>query len=105
MTAASSTFLPSDWGGLDTLHILAGLPSTDTLLGPAGVTLAPVFGQTSEVQGRRRGFQVDGKSYTETAEGIPSQAGLEIIAADARRCVEVNFVGTVLSLSCFVSLL
>lgn len=70
----------SAWGGLDTLHILAGVPSTQTLLDIAGSPLT------------------SGKFPEET-----TQAGLDAVAAEARACSEVNFVGTTIALATFVS--
>jgi hypothetical protein len=32
----------------------------------------------------------------------PSEDGMEKVAAEARACGEVNYVGTVLALACFV---
>ena len=95
-------FRGGEWGGLDTLHILAGVPSTSTLLDLAGV---PLVGTSS----KRRFFAVEGSSYADliaegkALPGIPSEEGMHRVAEEARACSEINFVGTVLSLACFVS--
>ncbi len=92
----------SEWGGLDTLHILAGVPTTTALLDLAGVPLIP----TST---KRRDFAVDGDTYTDmmtSGKGepvVPTQKGMDRVAREARACAETNFVGTVFALACFVS--
>lgn len=83
------------------MHIIAGVPSTTTLLDLAGV---PLTSTTS----RRRQFQVDGKTYADLigedkpSPGMPSQEGMDRVAEHARACGEINYVGTVLALACFV---
>lgn len=75
----SSAKLTSAWGGLDTLHILAGVPSTQTLLDIAGVSLQ------------------SGSFSSDT-----TSSGLEQVAAEARACSDVNYLGTILAVAAFV---
>ncbi|CAD6573348.1 MAG: hypothetical protein TREMPRED_000782 [Tremellales sp. Tagirdzhanova-0007] len=92
------------WGGFDTLHILVGVPSTTTLLDLAGV---PLVSTSSE----RRRFSVDGEDLGDLVSkdnakgGMPNQQGMDRVAAEARACAEINYVGTVLALACFLPLL
>jgi NAD(P)-dependent dehydrogenase (short-subunit alcohol dehydrogenase family) len=95
------------WGGLDTLHILAGVPSTRTLLQIAGVELVPEPNATSS---RPRLVpcaenEVGQAVPTTAAASLPSANGLEAVAAEARACAEINFVGTALALAAFLPVL
>lgn len=87
------------------------MPSTSTLLDLAGVTLAPVQqGQTSNVRNSNKRFDIvpldnsTRRSGPASARGPPDEEGLARLAKEARACAEVNYVGTVLALGCFVSL-
>jgi hypothetical protein len=91
------------WQGFDTLHILAGVPSTSTLHDLSGVKLT----QRSSSSVSRREFEIEGETYHDNisvaGEGIPTKQGLEAVAAEARVCGEINYVGVVIALACFVS--
>lgn len=98
----------SAWGGLDTLHILAGVPSTSTLMEAAGVTLKPAdptgatdssSTTTGSISAKFKFERMDGTSKSSS----PDKAGMDRIAVEARACAEINYVGTVLALACFVS--
>jgi hypothetical protein len=101
----------SAWGGLDTLHILAGVPSTSTLMEAAGVTLKPAdpagpagptgssSTTTTSASAKFKFERTDGTSKSSS----PDKAGMDRIAVEARACAEINYVGTVLALACFVS--
>lgn len=89
------------WGGLDTLHILAGVPSTSTLMQLAGVQLEPASGAQSKKNPSQR--FVFTSEQGQLGEAGPGEEGLERLAAEARACAEVNYVGTVLALGAFVS--
>ncbi|KAI9636856.1 uncharacterized protein MKK02DRAFT_33954 [Dioszegia hungarica] len=91
------------WGGLDTLHILAGVPSTSTLMQLAGVQLEPASGAQSKKNPSQR--FVFTSEQGQLGEAGPGEEGLERLAAEARACAEVNYVGTVLALGAFVPLL
>ncbi|ORY33048.1 hypothetical protein BCR39DRAFT_520919 [Naematelia encephala] len=105
MTSASDlvqlrTEISKAWGGLDTLHILAGVPSTTTLHDLSGVSLS----NSASPASTKRIFS--SSSFVPTPiDGLPSLDGLENVAKEARACAEINYVGTVLSLACFLPLL
>ena len=88
------------WGGLDTLHILAGVPSTLPLLEIAGFTqtVSPTANPSSAINGDNV------RSFQDIQDGGPSKEGLDKVVEEARACSEINFVGTALALACFVSL-
>lgn len=90
---------------MDTVHILAGVPSTQTLLDIAQVPLSEPHPSTSSNPLQRRTFSsVDGLENAPTAShNLPDENGLDRVAKEARACGEVNYVGTVLALACFVS--
>ncbi|BEI93041.1 uncharacterized protein CcaverHIS019_0506690 [Cutaneotrichosporon cavernicola] len=98
----------NSWGGLDTLHILAGVPSTRTLLQIAGVDLVPeprpVVPRPRLVPAEDLAWVGPGGAY-HSATHLPTGAGLEALAAEARACSEINFVGTVLALAAFIPVL
>jgi hypothetical protein len=95
----------SAWGGLDTLHILAGVPSTSTLMEAAGVTLKPAdptgssSTTTTSSSPKFKFERMDGTSKSSS----PDKAGMDRIAVEARTCAEINYLGAVLALACFVS--
>lgn len=64
----------SAWGGLDTLHLISGLPSIQPILDIA---------------------------TTESGQ-LPSVEGLENLRDEARRCADVNFTGVTLAIAAFV---
>ncbi|OXG18344.1 hypothetical protein C361_04467 [Cryptococcus neoformans Tu259-1] len=89
------------WSGVDTVHILAGLPSTSLLMDLAGVSLDRSSPSTASPSGAPLAFSLKGES---TGSG-PSFEGLERVEKEARAVAEVNYLGTVLALSCFLPLL
>lgn len=89
--SALTTPLTAEWQGLDTLHILAGVPSTSTLLDIAG---APLAKATS-------GNRLATKAFT-TDTQIDN---LQKVVDEARACSEINFIGTTLALATFLPLL
>ena len=88
------------------MHILAGVPSTQTLLDIAQVPLSDPRSSTPTCVNplQRRTFSSsDGlESHGSEAQHLPNENGLERVAREARACGEVNYVGTVLALACFV---
>lgn len=74
------------WSGLDTLHIISGLPSTQRLMalaaGPATAS---------------------GEARSSPDDVSPSLAGLERIRDEARRVSDVNEMGVALAVAAFVS--
>ncbi|WVF65316.1 hypothetical protein IAT40_000042 [Kwoniella sp. CBS 6097] len=98
------------WSGFDTLHILAGLPSTSLLLDLAGVSLSNKPNQIDSLQPLPSGAPLRFSNKSPTSEGGnqvfgPSREGLQRVADEARALSEVNYVGTVLALACFLPLL
>ncbi|WRT69298.1 uncharacterized protein IL334_006282 [Kwoniella shivajii] len=105
------------WGGIDTLHILAGLPSTSLLLELAGVNLDK--GDESALSGAPLTFSTSTSTSTSTSNSDsgsihggdygrlngPSKEGLDKVAFETRALSEVNYIGTVLALTCFLPLL
>lgn len=87
------------WDGFDTLHILAGVPSTRTLLKLAGVELVP---DPSDKSAKPRLIPKSEIGDLPAAD-IPTVEGLEKLAIEARAASDINFVGTVLALATFVS--
>ncbi|KAL1407509.1 hypothetical protein Q8F55_006942 [Vanrija albida] len=91
------------WGGLDTLHILAGVPSTRTLLQLAGVDLVPDAADKSPKPRLVPQGLGDDKGLAPTS--LPTKEGLENVVKELRALNEINIVGTVLSLATFLPLL
>lgn len=69
------------WGGFDTLHILSGLPSTQTLLEGCGLD--------------------EGEDKATVEE--TSETGLQEMVNEAKRVNDVNCIGVLLSVATFVS--
>lgn len=84
------------------MHILAGVPSTQTLLDIAQVPLSDPRPSSSSNPLQRRTFSAPKETSSFTAEQLPDESGLDRVAKEARACGEVNYVGTVLALACFV---
>lgn len=87
------------WGGFDTLHILAGVPSTRTLLQLAGIELVT---DPADRSSRPRLIPVSSVNDATAPSFLPTQENLEALATEARACSEINYVGTVLALATFV---
>ena len=80
------------WGGIDTLHILAGVPSTQTLLDIAGSKLTA---SRSSINPLAR------KSFG----GDPDEQALNRVKVEAQICADINYLGTTISLATFLPLL
>ncbi|WVQ92996.1 hypothetical protein IAU59_000059 [Kwoniella sp. CBS 9459] len=95
------------WSGFDTLHILAGLPSTSLLLDLAGVSLNKKRNDEDPLpSGAPLRFSNSNSNANDTEKLVgPSRDGLQRVADEARALSEVNYVGTVLALACFLPLL
>ncbi|WVQ81303.1 hypothetical protein IAT38_003426 [Cryptococcus sp. DSM 104549] len=91
------------WAGVDTVHILAGLPSTSLLMDIAGVALNRADPGQSPPSGAPLVFSSN--QGADTTIHLPSREGLDRVAAEARAVSEVNYLGTVLALACFLPLL
>lgn len=91
-----------EWQGLDTLHIISGLSSTQTLLEASSVNQVPITsasGQSTQVS-RHHKFQAQ-----ETNEGelnLPAKEGLQALVEETRRLADVNMVGVAVSVAAFV---
>ncbi|WVO15497.1 hypothetical protein L204_103155 [Cryptococcus depauperatus] len=85
-----------EWSGIDTVHILAGLPSTSLLLDLAGVQLSPSRSDNVPPSGAKLAFN---------SPQNPDIDGLRRVEQEARAVSEVNYLGTLLALSCFLPLL
>ncbi|ODN80963.1 hypothetical protein L202_03075 [Cryptococcus amylolentus CBS 6039] len=93
---AARDMLVKAWQGVDTVHILAGLPSTSQLLELGGVSLDRSTPENSPPSGAALAYS--------SSEG-PSLDGLKAIEHEAKAVSHVNYLGTVLSLSCFLPVL
>ena len=87
--------LTTAWEGIDTVHILAGVPSTSTLMDIAG---APLTKRTST-------STLSNTAATRAFEGDSDLEGIKNVAAESRACVEINYLGTTLALATFLPLL
>ena len=88
------------------MHILAGVPSTETLLNIAKVPLSDPHQPSSLNSLQKRTFSsTQGSDSTAEARDLPNENGLDRVAKEARACGEVNYVGTVLALACFVGII
>lgn len=73
------------------MHILAGVPSTSTLLDIAGSPLEPTSSSSTSNPRATKAFASD-----TTLEGI------EQVKAEAQACANINFLGTTLALATFL---
>ncbi len=88
-------FYPTEWNRLDTLHIISGLPSTQTLLSLASSpseTLPHSAAQNPELTSTSLVGNVD-------------QDGLNRVKDEIERCSSVNVTGVALAIAAFVSLI
>ena len=74
------------------MHILAGVPSTQTLLDIAGSELIPSTGSLNPLA--RKVFGDD-----------PDEEALKRVKVEAQVCSEINYLGTTLALATFLPLL
>ena len=99
--ALTCRLIHAAWGGLDTLHIVAGVPSTTTLHDLAGLPLVS-RGHSSTRTPNPLASRVFHSSDGDVSH-LPTLESLENVAENARTCSEINFVGTTLSLATLVS--
>ena len=91
LDTCASPRLTAAWGGFDTVHILAGVPSTSTLLDIAGSPLEPTSSSSTSNPRATKAFASD-----TTLEGI------EQVKAEAQACADINFLGTTLAFATFL---
>lgn len=90
----------TEWGKLDTLHIISGLPSTSTIYASLGLEMEPI----SDSSTRSHRF-VPKSGKEEDEKRLPRVEELEELREEARRVGEVNMTGVILSVGTFVSIL
>ncbi|KAJ9103594.1 hypothetical protein QFC20_004750 [Naganishia adeliensis] len=99
-----------EWKGLDTLHIMSGYPSTQTLLEAAHVDQVPLISRSkaSTSNGRHHKFKSNGAEkgvVVDTESTLPGREGLHTLGEQTRRLAEVNVVGIAVSIATFLPLL
>lgn len=93
----------ADFGGLDTLHIISGVTSTETLLSGAGLVKTS---STTGIDGIKTSYTLasGAEQASEDAKiSLPTKQGLEALMKDTAYCVDVNVNGVVVTLATFVS--
>lgn len=89
-----------EWQGLDTLHIISGLSSTQTLLEASSVNQVAINSASGQQANRHHKFEADGPNVAEA--NLPAKDGLQALADEARRLADVNMVGVAVSVAAFV---
>ncbi|KAJ9112402.1 hypothetical protein QFC20_002189 [Naganishia adeliensis] len=92
-----------EWQGLDTLHIISGLSSTQTLLEASSVNQVAINFASGQQANRHHKFEADGPNVAEA--NLPAKDGLQALADEARRLADVNMVGVAVSVAAFLPLL
>lgn len=91
------------WGGVDTVHILAGVTCIKPLHQLAGSTLVPAPASVQSTPGVAVKRVFKPSKGDQEVSGLPTKEALDYIAKEARYLSEINYVGTTLSLAVFVS--
>ncbi|KAJ9124332.1 hypothetical protein QFC22_001132 [Naganishia vaughanmartiniae] len=103
-----------EWQGLDTLHIISGLSSTQTLLEVSNVSQTPINSASSAVpasHGAKRHHHFEAMASVKTEGGnneeshLPGKEGLHALAEEMRRLADVNMTGVAISIATFLPLL
>jgi hypothetical protein len=102
-------FAMSEWKGLDTLHIMSGYPSTQTLLEAAHVDQVPIATEVDEstTNGRHHVFKAvasEKEAVPHAESTLPGTEGLHALVEQTRRLSEVNVIGIAVSIATFVGL-
>lgn len=90
----------AEWQGLDTLHIISGLSSTQTLLEASSVNQTPLTSASAQA---KRHHKFEGEDKTDSEANLPAKEGLQALVDEARRLADVNMVGVAVSVAAFVS--
>lgn len=98
-----------EWGRLDTLHIISGVPSTQTIYQATGLDMVPVTSQpstsSSSPTARTHKFASSGERDVSGDErSLPENDALKELEEEGMRLAAINMNGVVLSVGCFVSL-
>ncbi|KAJ9094188.1 hypothetical protein QFC19_008039 [Naganishia cerealis] len=101
-----------EWQGLDTLHIISGLSSTQTLLEVSSVSQTPInpasstSGQTIHAK-RHHQFEALASASEKTGGNseaefnLPGKEGLHALVEETRRLADVNMTGVAVSVATF----
>lgn len=100
MLICSSLMSHPEWQGLDTLHIISGLSSTQTLLEASSVNQVATNSASGRQARRHHKFEADGTNVAEA--NLPGKDGLQALVDEARRLADVNMVGVAVSVAAFV---
>lgn len=98
-----------EWGRLDTLHIISGVPSTQTIYQATGLDMVPATSQSStssrSLTARTHKFISGGERDVPVEErSLPENDALKELEEEGMRLAAINMNGVVLSVGCFVSL-
>ncbi|KAJ9106329.1 hypothetical protein QFC21_001475 [Naganishia friedmannii] len=103
-----------EWQGLDTLHIISGLSSTQTLLEVSNVSQTPTNSASATEQkphAARRHHYFEAMASEKNGDGsngehnLPGKEGLHALAEEMRRLADVNMTGVAVSIATFLPLL
>jgi hypothetical protein len=98
-----------EWGRLDTLHIISGVPSTQTIYQATGLDMVPATSHpstsSSSPTARTHKFASSGERDVSGDErSLPENDALKELEEEGMRLAAINMNGVVLSVGCFVSL-
>lgn len=102
-----------EWGRLDTLHIISGVPSTQTIYQATGLDMVPLTSDRSTSSlshsppksARTHKFVTGGERDVPVEErSLPENDALKELEEEGMRLAAINMNGVVLSVGCFVSL-
>jgi hypothetical protein len=112
MFVLSGTF-GIEWSRLDTLHIISGVPSTQTIYQATGLDMVPTTSDRSTssrppsvaTPARTHKFIPGGETgASEDERSLPENDALKELEEEGMRLAAINMNGVVLSVGCFVSL-
>ncbi|KAI5449911.1 hypothetical protein NCC49_003920 [Naganishia albida] len=92
-----------EWQGLDTLHVISGLSSTQTLLEASSVNQVATDSTSAQQAKRHHKFEGEGSDVEE--HDLPAKDGLQALVDETRRLADVNMVGVAVSVAAFLPLL
>ncbi|KAG7562437.1 hypothetical protein FFLO_02111 [Filobasidium floriforme] len=103
-----------EWGRLDTLHIISGVPSTQTIYQATGLDMVPTISDRSTssrspsvaTPARTHKFVTGGERDVSGDErSLPENDALKELEEEGMRLAAINMNGVVLSVGCFLPLL